>query len=93
VAVINKEDVLAALRSNDPGAKELVDAWTRQQEALVVTSKDTIVLNFSRADLYVTAGDLEGALECLKDALYQARQEGEDLLYEQIKKKLAELSR
>jgi hypothetical protein len=93
MAAIKKDDVLVALRSKSPRAMELVNTWTKQQEALVVTSKDAIVLNLSRADLYVAAGDLKGALECLQDALYQAVQEGEDLLCKQIKGEIAKLSR
>jgi hypothetical protein len=91
MAAITKEDVLAALQGNSPHAMDLVCAWTEQQEKLVATSRDAIILNISRADLYVAAGDREGAIDCLNDALYQARQEGENLLCKQIEERIVDI--
>lgn len=94
---IEKQRVLEALRAKgleDPETKALVIKWTEEQEEIVArenTPRATIVFNIERADLYLAAGDVEGELECLEDALYQAEQEGETELALQIAKKIEEI--
>ena len=77
---IMKEKVLEMLKENGfehDETKRLVMEWTIQQEKAVVTIKDSIIFNISRADLYIAIGDIDGAEECLRDALLQTEQEGE----------------
>jgi hypothetical protein len=91
---IEKGKVLEMLRTNGfdhPETRELVIKWTEQQEALVVTSRDAIVLNIERTDLYLAAGDKDGAIECLEDALTQADQENEKELQDQIVEKIKQI--
>jgi len=92
---VEKAKVLEMLRTNGfdhPETRELVIKWTEQQEALVVTSRDTIALNIERTDLYLATGDIKGAKECLEDALTQADQENERELQDQIVEKIKNLS-
>lgn len=91
---IEKEVVLEMLKINGFGHAETmtkVIEWTKQQEALVTTSREGILLNISRVDLYLAAGDKDGAFECLEDALTQADQEGEIELQDEIINKLKAL--
>lgn len=93
-AEITKAQVWEALRTKGleaPGVRELVEQWTIQQEQLVAkgTSRDAIILNINRADLYIAVGDKTGALECLEDARRQAFQENESELIETIEDKMA----
>jgi len=94
---IEKEKVLEMLRANGlghPETMEMVIAWTKQQEALVEkegTASARILFEIERSDLYLAVGDIEGALECLEDALTQAHQENEDEFYSQIIKKMDEI--
>lgn len=94
---MEKEDVLEILRSKglgDPEAMEMVMKWTMEQEELVTkenTSRAAIVFNIERSDLYIAAGDMEGAIDCLEDALTQAFQEDEKELYDQVLEKINEL--
>jgi len=92
---ISKEEVLESVRSlgiENPEAMKLVQEWTIQRESEVQTSKDAIVFNLERTDLYVAAGDIAGAIENLADALYQAKQENESELIDVITNKINELS-
>jgi hypothetical protein len=78
----------------DPAVMELVQAWTTQQEEQVTgedTPAATIRLNIERADLYLAAGDKQGALEVLDDARFQAHQENEDDLYRETEEKMSEI--
>ena len=93
---IEKEKVLELLRTRgmeDSEAREAVMQWTLEREASVITSRDAIVFNIERADLYRAAGDIQGALECLEDARMQAHQEQEGGLFADIEKKMDELER
>ncbi len=94
---IEKLEVIGLIKEcglNDPAVMELVQAWTTQQEEQV-TSEDTpaatIRLNIERADLYIAAGDKQGALEVLDDARFQAQQESEDDLYRAIEERMSEI--
>ena len=94
VAKIEKAQVWEALRTKGleaPGVRELVEQWTIQQEERVAkgTSRDAIILNIDRADLYIAVGDRIGALECLEDARRQAFQENENELTETIEDMMA----
>lgn len=94
---IEREKVLEMLRTNGlehPETKELVMKWTAQREAEVEkenTSCAAIVFNIDRSDLYIAAGDKDGAKECLESALDQADQENEKELQDQIIEKLRSL--
>lgn len=89
--------VLAKIREkglSDPETMELVINWTKQEEERVTqegTSEATIGLNIARADLYVAAGDIEGALDCLESARVEAHNEGLQDLFDAIMKKMDEL--
>ncbi len=71
--------------------KEVILKWTEQKEKEVVTSRDAILLNIERTDLYLAGGDTEGAIENLEDALTQADQENEIELQDQIITKIKEI--
>ncbi len=71
----------------------LMKEWTIAQEKKVKTSRDTIVLNVDRATLYVLVGDIDEALNCLDEALYQAEQEKEEQLASEIFAKIQELQK
>jgi hypothetical protein len=94
---IEKGKILEMLKANGsehPETKALVIKWTEQQEALVNkenTNRAAIIFNIERSDLYIAAGDIAGALECLEDARLQAHQENETELYDQIMKKMDEM--
>ena len=92
-AEITKVQVWEELRARGleaPGNRGLVEKWTIQQEEKVVrgTSRDAIILNVNRGDLYVAAGDRPGALGCLEDARRQDFQENDDDLGEIIEDKM-----
>ncbi len=80
---IEKAKVMELLRAKgleDPEANAAVMQWTAQREEEVMqenTSRAAIVFNVERADLYIAAGDTEGALDCLWDARTQALQEND----------------
>lgn len=94
---IEKEKVLEMLRANGfehPETKDMVLAWTEQQETLVSkenTASARISFEIERSDLYVAIGDMDGALECLEDARTQAHQEDETELYDLIMNKMDEI--
>lgn len=94
---IKKTDVIESIKSkgvSNPETISMITAWTLQEEARVArenTSRATIVFNIERADLYVAAGDIQGALECLEDARLQAHNENETDLYQQILTKMDEI--
>ncbi|MEQ1500409.1 MAG: hypothetical protein ABL917_03515 [Parcubacteria group bacterium] len=94
---IDIQEVLERLRATgpeDPETMELVLKWTQYQEELVRrvnTSKATMMFNILRSDVYLAAGDREGALECLEEARLQAHQENEETLYIMIMKKMDEI--
>ena len=91
---IEKETVLEALRTKgpeDPETKEMVIKWTIQREAEVDkenTNRASIIFNIERTDLYLAAGDVEGALEHLEDVLLYASQVKERELYNETLKKI-----
>lgn len=94
---IEKSEVIELIKGRgltDPAVMELVQAWTAQQEEQVTgedTPAVTIRLNIERADLYIAAGDKQGALDVLEDARFQAQQENEDYLYREIEEKMSEI--
>jgi len=94
---IEKVKLIEALQVNGsehPETKALMIKWIKQRETEVEkenTSRATIVFNIDRADLYIAANDMEGALEHLEDTLMQTRQEGEKELGDQIRRKIKEL--
>lgn len=94
---IEEEDILEMLRVNgpkDPKTIEMVMQWTKQQEVLVETENTScaaILFNIEQSNLFVAAGDIEGAIGCLWDAETQALEAGEVELYEQIKEKIGEM--
>ena len=94
---IEKQEVLERLRLTGMENEEtmaLVLKWRAEREEEVMkenTPKATIILNIEMADLYVAAGDKDGALESLQDAHYQAIQENETELQERIATKIQEI--
>lgn len=94
---IETEELLKRLRSTgpeDPETKALVMQWTLEQEELVRrvnTSKATLMFNILRSDVYLAAGDSDGALECLEEARVQAYQENETTLYSMIMQKMDQI--
>ena len=95
---IEKAEVLEMLRLNGfehPETRSAVIKWTEQQEVLVTnenTAKARIYFEIERADLYIAVKDIEGALDCLEDVRIQAHQENEVELYNEIMKKMDEVS-
>src|SRR3989338_6842554 len=71
-----------------PGVRELVVRWKIEQEKKTA-SRDAIILNINIAQIYVAAGDRQGALESLEDARRQAFQEDESELTETIENMMA----
>ncbi|MEK7187330.1 MAG: hypothetical protein AAB691_00600 [Patescibacteria group bacterium] len=99
---VEKGEVIAAIRERglgDPQVRELVSEWTLQQEERIHGAglkgenvvQARIIFDIDRADLYVAAGDREGALAALEDARLQAHQENEMELYAEIMQKMDEL--
>lgn len=71
----------------DPETKELLTAWTMEQEQQVEESKDPeapIQFNLKRARLYFEAGYVDEAYENFEAARTQAHQEGRDELLQTI---------
>ncbi len=90
--IISREEVFDMLQKGheDPKARDLAIEWTKQEEKNVTNSHGSIILNAKRAGLYVMAGkDPRPALE---DARYQAVQEGETGLQDEIDGQLAQLA-
>ncbi|KKS46612.1 hypothetical protein A2567_00825 [Candidatus Azambacteria bacterium RIFOXYD1_FULL_42_11] len=87
----NAEQRLARLLkekgAEDPEARDLLDAWTREQEERVEEGSDPaakIEFNLKRARLYFEAGYVEEALENFEAARMQAWNENRQELYEAI---------
>ena len=99
VEKIEKEKVLEMLRANGlehNETKEMVIRWTEQQVAEVEkenTHRAGIIFNIECADLYIAAGDLLGAIDCLWLARVQAQNELENAkeIFSQISKKADEI--
>jgi hypothetical protein len=49
-----------------------------------------VIVNFAKFDFYISAKDIDGALECADDALFMAKQEGYFDLAEKIEKRISE---
>lgn len=94
---IEKEKVLEMLRAHGfdhPETKEIVTKWAEQREASVMeknTRRAQVLFEIERSELYLAAGDAEGALRCLEDARFVAHQENEHELYGQIMKRMDEI--
>ncbi|MBI2446700.1 MAG: hypothetical protein HYV51_02660 [Parcubacteria group bacterium] len=73
--------------TEDPETRELLDAWTREQEERIEEGNDPaakIEFNFKRARLYFDAGYVEEALENLEADRMEAWNENREELYEAI---------
>lgn len=91
---IEKDTLLALLKERgieDKEVESMVLEWTIQREQLVTTPKEAILFNIERSELYIATGDIEGAIDVLNDALLQAHNENEVVLFSEIKKKLSDL--
>ncbi len=95
---ISKQEVLAMLQANGPDHAETQKAmirWTEQQEKWVDSQEDRnrarILSEIERSDLYVAAGDIEGALECLRLADWDANNQNLQDVRELILNKVAEI--
>ena len=62
-------DIIMRHGIDSPEAMQLILDWTKNREGRVQTPNDQIEFEIDRADLYIAAGDVEGAIECLEDAL------------------------
>ena len=94
---VEKEKVLEMLRMHGfdhPETKEMVTKWAEQREESVMeedTRRAQVLFEIERSELYLAAGDVEGALGCLEDARLVAHQENEHELYGQIMKMMDEI--
>lgn len=91
---IEKEALLSLLEQRGVEDKEvlrMVVEWTIEREQRVSTPKEAILFNIERSELYIATGDIEGAIDVLNDALLQAHNEKEVVLFSEIKKKLSDL--
>ncbi len=80
--------VLEAVKLLGPGNPEnrrLVTEWTVREEEAVRRNTEreplaraSIRFNIQRAELYFAAGNIDGAIDCLYDAIDQAANEGHD---------------
>lgn len=91
---ISEEEVIKVLKEKgveDSEAKELLIAWTIEQEKEVEKSKDPespIQFNLKRARLYFAAGYIDEAFENFEAAGEQAWNEQRDELYKAIMKEM-----
>ena len=88
-----KKQLIEALRtkgSEDPETRQLLEKWTKEEEARVYEAYDSgsseafIELNRKRARLYLEAGYVEEALANLESAAMQAENERMDDLRNDI---------
>lgn len=79
--------------------KKMMLDWIKQQEALILkenvsgmdNNRADIIFDMERSDLYVAAGDIDGALDLLDGARQRALQGNEKEIYGQIMKKMDEI--
>lgn len=94
---VEKGAVLEAIRTKgleDPETMALVVRWTKEREEernRAASPRVGIQFEIDRADLYIAAGDIGGAIEGLEWALEHARGENQTDLYEKIKEKIERL--
>ncbi len=88
-----RKQLVEALRTKgpeDPEVRQLLDKWTKEEEAKVYEAYDSgspeafIELNRKRARLYLDAGYIEEALVNLESAATQAENERMDDLWNNI---------
>jgi len=97
--VVTAEEVVEILKTkgkDDPEAKELLSRWIIQEEELAAEAnggRANVVVSMSQAFLFSEAGLLKEALDSYRDALYQARQEGETDLEEMMRAEIEKLER
>ncbi len=78
----------------DPEARLLLNAWTKEQEDLVESldvREAQITFELSRAQLYFDSGFMGDSLQTLYDALYVAQQENVPEQIKIVEKKMIEL--
>ena len=79
----------------DPEVRELLDKWTREEEARVEQSDDyhleQISFNLKRARLYFAAGYVDEAIENFEAAQIQAWNEQKSDLYQEITDEIEKL--
>jgi len=94
---IEKEEVLAAIRAKgieDPEVKALILQWTKEREDernRAQSARVVVQFEIDRADLYIAAGDIEGAIESLERASELAYGEREMDLRDTIEEKIERL--
>jgi rhamnogalacturonyl hydrolase YesR len=98
---IEKAKVLEMIRTKglqDPETMDLIHAWTLEQEqqvALENTPTATLRFDLERVDLYLAAGDVEGALEFLENPetglFYAALQQGDQEICSLVEVKIKEI--
>lgn len=92
-----EQKLIQSLKDNgieNPETKELLLAWTQEQEQRAEKSNDpeaSIKLNLQRARLYFNAGYIDEAYENFEAARTQAHQENKDKLLQAIGDEMDEL--
>jgi hypothetical protein len=77
---------------------ELISKWCDKAEKWAEedpmnraqVTRRMVIVNFAKFDFYISAKDIDGALECADDALFMAKQEGYFDLAEKIEKRISE---
>jgi hypothetical protein len=96
---MNRQQVIESIEKNGVEASmELIGKWCDKAEKWaeedpmnrVQVTRRMVIVNFAKYDFYISAKDMDGALECADDALFMTEQEGHVDLKEKIEKRLDE---
>lgn len=94
---VEKSQLLEMLREkgiHDVESQQLVDRWTRQREA-EVDAENTLAarvrFNAERSELFLAAGDREGAIHTLSEAWGEANQIQDKAVRERLCEELLEM--
>ncbi len=94
---MNRQEVIESIEKNGVEASmELIGKWCDKAEKWAEedplnrtqVTRRMIIVNFAKYDFYLAARDVEGALECINDAIFMAEQEGYLDLKENIEKRM-----
>ena len=98
---MNRQQVIESIEKNGVEVSmELIGKWCdkaenwAEQDPLNRTqvTRRMVIVNFAKYDFYISANDMDGAQECVDDALLMADQEGYQDLREKIEKRISETS-
>lgn len=96
---MNRQQVIESIEKNGAEASmELIGKWCDKVEKWAEedplnrtqVTRRMVIVNFAKYDFYLAARDVEGALECIDDAIFMAEQEGHLDLKEKIERRLNE---